>query len=46
MSVVDSGIMSDVPGLVTVELRDFGQELTIVDIRTRLGLEHLIPETD
>jgi len=46
MSLVDSGRPSDVHGLVSVELRDFTPELTIVDIGTILGLAHLIPETD
>jgi len=46
MSLVASGRPSDVHGLVTVQLRDITRELTIVDIRTILGLSHLIPETE
>jgi len=46
MSLVDYGPLSEVHGLVTVELRDVTHELTIVDIGTILGLPHLIPETD
>jgi len=46
MSLVDSRRPSDVVhGLVTVQLRDATQELTIVDIGMILGLAHLIPET-
>jgi len=46
MSLVDSGRPSDVPGLVTVQLRDVTRELTIVDIGTIIGLAHLIPKTE
>jgi len=46
MSLVDSGRPSDVHGLVTVQLRDVTRELTIVDIRTIIGLGHLIRETE
>jgi len=46
MSLVESGRPSDVHGLLTVQLRDVTRELTIVDIRTILGLGHVIPETD
>ena len=37
MSLVDSGRPSDVHGQVTVQLRDFTRELTIVDIGTIIG---------
>ena len=46
MGVVNSGRPSDLHGLVTVHLRDDSQEWTIVDIRTILGLPHLIPQRD
>jgi len=46
MSLVDCGRLSDVHGLVTVQLRDVTRELTIVDIGTIIGLAHLIPETE
>ena len=46
LSVVDSGRPSDTHSLVTVPLRDVTRELTIVDIRTILGLAYLIPEID
>ena len=46
MSLVDSGRLSDVHGLVTVQLREATRELTIVDIGTILGLAQLMPETD
>jgi len=46
MSLVDSGRPSNVHGLVTVQLKDFTRELTIVDIGTILRLGHLILETD
>ena len=46
MSLLDSERLSDVQGLVTVELREVTRELTIVHIGTILGLAHLIPETE
>jgi len=46
MSLVDSGRLSDVHGLVTVQLRDVTRQLTIVDIGTIIGLAHVIPETE
>ena len=46
MNVVNSGSPSDVHRLVMVYLRDDAWELTILDIRTILGLAHLILETD
>jgi len=46
MSVVYQRCPSDVDGLVTVQLRDFSQESTIVDIGTILSLADVIPETD
>jgi len=46
MSLVDSGRLSDVHGLLTGQLRDVTQELTIVDIGTIIGLAHLIPESE
>jgi len=46
MSLVESGRLSDVYGLVTVQLRDITGELTIADIGTIIGLAHLIPETE
>jgi hypothetical protein len=46
LNAVNSGCLSDVHGLVTVQLREDTREFTIVDIGTILGLAHLIPETD
>ena len=46
MGVLNSGHLSDVYGLVTVNLRDDALELTIVDIGTILALAQHIPETD
>jgi len=46
MSLVHSGRQSDVHGLVTFQLRDVTRELIIVDIRTIIGLPHLILETE
>jgi len=46
MSLVECRRPSDIHGLVTVQLRDITQELTIVNIGTILGLARLIPETD
>jgi len=46
MSLVDSGRPSDIPILVTFQLRDVTAELTIVDIVTIVGLGNLIPETE
>ena len=46
LSPVNSGRVSDVHGLVTVQQREDAREFTIVDIGTILGLAHLIPEAD
>jgi len=46
LSPVNSGRLSDMHSLVTVQLRQAAQEFTIVDIGTILGLAHLIPEGD
>jgi hypothetical protein len=46
LTAVNSGRLSDVHGLVTVQLREDAREFTVVDIGTILGLAHLIPETD
>jgi len=46
MSLEDSGRLSDIHGLVTVRLGDITRELTILDIRTIIGLTHLIRETE
>jgi len=46
LSPVNSGQLSDMHSLVTVQLRQAAQEFTIVDIGTILGLAHLIPEGD
>ena len=46
MSLADYRPLSELHGLVTMELRDVTRELPIVDIGTILGLAHLIPETD
>ena len=46
LSPVNSGRVSDVHGLVTVQQREDALEFTIVDVGTILGLAHLIPEAD
>jgi len=46
MSLVDSGRLSEVHSLVTVQLRDVTRELIIVDIGMIFCLGHLIPETE
>ena len=46
LSPVNSGRVSDVHGLVTVQQREDAREFTIVDVGTILGLAHLIPEAD
>ena len=46
LSPVNSRRVSDVHGLVTVQQREDAPEFTIVDVRTILGLAHLIPEVD
>jgi len=43
---VNSGRLSDLHGLVTVQIREATRGFTIVDIGTILGLAHLIPEED
>jgi len=44
LTPVNSGRLSDLPGLVTVQMRYDTRGFTIVDIGTILGLAHLIPE--
>jgi len=46
VSAVNSGRISDVHSLVTVQMKEDAQEFTVVDIGTILGLAHLIPEGD
>lgn len=46
LSPVNSGRLSDVHGLVTVQMRGDGRGFTLVDVGTVLGLAHLIPEGD
>ena len=46
LSAVNARCPSDVHGLITVQQREEGQEFTIVNIGTILGLAHLIPEAD
>jgi len=43
---VNSGRLSDLHGLVTVQVREDMRGFTIEDIGTILGLAHLIPEDD
>ena len=43
-SAVNSGFLSDIHGLVTVQMRVDAREFTIVDVGTIQGLAHLIPE--
>ena len=44
LSAVNSGFVSDIHGLVTVQMREEYREFTIVDVGTILGLAHLIPK--
>ena len=46
LSPVNSGRVSDVHGLVTVQQREDAREFTLVDVGKILGLAHLIPEAD
>jgi len=46
LTPVNSGRLSDLHGLVTVQMREDTGGFTIVDIGTILGLAHLIPEED
>jgi len=46
LTPVNSGRLSDLHGLVTVQMRKDTRGFTIVDIGTILGLAHLIPEED
>ena len=46
LTLVNSGHLSDLHGLVTVQMREDTRGFTIVDIGTILGLAHLIPEKD
>ena len=46
LSPVNSGRVSHIHGLVTVQQREDAREFTIVDVGTILGLAHLIPEAD
>jgi len=45
-SAVNSGRISDIHSLVTVQMKEDAREFTVVDIGTILGLAHLIPEGD
>ena len=44
LSAVNSGFVSDIHGLVTVQMKEEYREFRIVDVGTILGLVHLIPE--
>ena len=46
MSAVNSGRLSDIHGLVTVQMKEDARVFTVVDMGTILGLAHLIPEGD
>ena len=46
LTPVHSGRLSDLHGLVTVQMREDARGFAIVDIGTILGLAHLIPEED
>ena len=46
LTLVNSGRLSDLHGLVTVQMREDTRGFTIVDIGTILGLADLIPEKD
>jgi len=43
LSAVNSGLLSDIHGLVRVPMREDAPEFTIVDVRTIHRLAHLIP---
>jgi len=46
LTPVNSGRLSDLHGLVPVQMREDRPGFTIVDIGTILGLTHLIPKKD
>ena len=46
MSTVNSGRISDVESLVTVQMKLDAREFSVVDLGTILGLAHLIAEGD
>jgi len=46
LTPVNSGRLSDLHGLITVQMRGDTRGFTIVDIGTILRLGHLIPEED
>jgi len=46
VSAVNSGRISDVHSLVTVQMKKDAREFTVVDIGTILGLAHLISDGD
>ena len=46
LMAVNSRRLSDIHGLITVQLREDARAFTVVDIGTILGLADLIPETD
>jgi len=46
VSAVNSGRISDVHSLVTVQMQEYAREFTVVDMGTILGMAHLIPEGD
>jgi len=46
LTPVNLGRLSDLHGLVTVQIREDTQGFTIADIQTILKLAHLIPEED
>jgi len=46
VSTVNSGHISDVHSLITVQMKEDAREFTVVDIGTILGLAYLIPEMD
>jgi len=45
-SAVNSGHLSDVPGLGTVQIKEDASVFTVVDIWTIFGLAHLIQEVE
>ena len=44
LNAVNSGILSDIHGLVIVQMREDSQEFTMDDLVKILGLAYLIPE--
>ena len=44
LSIVNSAFLSDIHGLITVQMKEDAREFTILDVETIQGLAHLITE--